>query len=369
MSSPLSQQVIQAKWGGFHLKDLFEIKSSIKRFDANKVTVLERGLHPYIIRSGSNNGQRGYLKENEQFLNEGNTISFGQDTATLFYQNKPYFTGDKIKILKSTLQHFGQKEALFFITSLNKAFSNFSWGGSRFNVKTIGNQIFNLPIQENNQIDLNFINSFISELEREFFIGLDQYLSRNGLKNYWLTAEEKNALNNLGNIKYKSYNLKSLFDKSTRGKRLKSEDRVPGNLPFVTAGEADEGVSDFIGNKVTVFAKNTATIDMFGSAKYRSYEYGADDHVAVVHTEKLKENAAIFVTSAIHKSSHNGQFDYGRNFYAKDADALNILLPEKDGRPDYELMELVISAVKKLIVKAVVDFTNNRLESYHTLQN
>lgn len=85
MSSPLSQQVIQAKWGGFHLKDLFEIKSSIKRFDANKVTVLERGLHPYIIRSGSNNGQRGYLKENEQFLNEGNTISFGQDTATLFY--------------------------------------------------------------------------------------------------------------------------------------------------------------------------------------------------------------------------------------------------------------------------------------------
>lgn len=112
-----------------------------------------------------------------------------------------------------------------------------------------------------------------------------------------------------------------------------------------------------------------SNIDMFGSAKYRSYEYGADDHVAVVHTEKLKEDAAIFVTSAIHKSSHNGQFDYGRNFYAKDADALNILLPEKDGRPDYELMKLVISAVKKLIVKAVVDFTNNRLESYHTLQN
>ena len=113
MISPLSHRFVQAKWGGFHLKDLFEIKSSIKRFDANKVTVFERGHHPYIIRSGSNNGQRGYLKENEKFLNEGNTISFGQDTATLFYQQKPYFTGDKIKILKSTLQQFGQKEALF----------------------------------------------------------------------------------------------------------------------------------------------------------------------------------------------------------------------------------------------------------------
>ena len=68
---------------------------------------------------------------------------------------------------------------------------------------------------------------------------------------------------------------------------------------------------------------------MFGSAKYRNYEYGADDHIAVVHTQRLQEDAAIFVTSAIHKSSHNGQIDYGKNFYAKDADELSILLPTK----------------------------------------
>ena len=163
--------------------------------------------------------------------------------------------------------------------------------------------------------------------------------------------------------------IQSLFGNSTRGKRLKSEDRVPGKLPFVTAGESEEGVSDFIGNKVTVFSKNTITIDMFGSAKYRSFEYGADDHVAVVHTEKLKENAAIFVASAIHKSSHNGQFDYGRNFYPKDADSLDILLPERDGVPDYAVMELIIKAVKKLIIKGVVDYTNNKLQNHKTLLN
>ena len=47
-----------------------------------------------------------------------------------------------------------------------------------------------------------------------------------------------------------------LFGKSTRGKRLKSADRIEGTLPFVTAGEADEGVSAFIGNDVEVFRKN-----------------------------------------------------------------------------------------------------------------
>ena len=77
------------------------------------------------------------------------------------------------------------------------------------------------------------------------------------------------------------------------------------------------------------YEKNTTTIDMFGSAKYRNYQYGGDDHVAIVHTENVPMKAAIFVTSACHKSAHTGKFDYGHNFYAKDADALDIMLPAK----------------------------------------
>ena len=128
-------------------------------------------------------------------------------------------------------------------------------------------------------------------------------------------------------IEWQEFNLEQLFGKSTRGRRLKSADRIEGTLPFVTAGETDEGISAFIGNKVTVFPKNTVTIDMFGSAKYRGYQYGADDHVAVVHTEKLSPPVVLYLTAAIHKSSHAGQFDYSRNFYASDADELIIQLP------------------------------------------
>ncbi|MGZ5191101.1 MAG: restriction endonuclease subunit S, partial [Flavisolibacter sp.] len=144
-------------------------------------------------------------------------------------------------------------------------------------------------------------------------------------------------------MEWGTFNLKELFGKSTRGKRLKSEDRISGTLPFVTAGEKDEGISAFIGNDVTVFSENTTTIDMFGSAKYRNYKYGADDHVAVVHTEKLPKFASMFITTAIHKSSHNGQFDYSRNFYAKDADELNISLPTKKNKIDFEFMESFIT--------------------------
>ena len=161
---------------------------------------------------------------------------------------------------------------------------------------------------------------------------------------------------------WKSFNLETLFGKSTRGKRLKSSDRIHGDLAFITAGEACEGVSAYIGNQVEIFESNTTTIDMFGSAKYRNFRYGADDHVAIVHTENLSKPAAIFVTTAIHKSSHTGKFDYSRNFYAKDADKLDILLPTKDNSPDYSTMSNIISAIQKIVIKDVVLYTDNRIK-------
>ena len=187
-----------------------------------------------------------------------------------------------------------------------------------------------------------------------------------GLDNYELSSDEKKALKNYQSLKWNTYNLEKLFGKSTRGKRLKGDDRISGTLPFVTAGEAAEGISAYISNEVEVFEKNTTTIDMFGSAKYRNYKYGADDHVAVVHTEAVPMRASIFLTSAIHKAAHTGKFDYGHNFYAKDADALDIMLPTKDGKPDYDAMSTLISAVQKLVIKDVVKYADEKTKAYHT---
>lgn len=165
------------------------------------------------------------------------------------------------------------------------------------------------------------------------------------------------------NWEWEEYRIGSLFGKSTRGKRLKGDDRSIGNLPFVTAGEANEGISAFISNEVEVFSENTTTIDMFGSAKYRNYKYGADDHVAVVQTEDIPKRASIFVTSAIHKAAHTGKFSYARNFYAKDADELVVSLPTRGGKIDYASMQTLIGAIQKRVVKRVVDYTEEKMKS------
>jgi len=331
------------------------------------VEVHQLGSYPYVVRMGSNNGQKGFINEDPKFLNEGNTISFGQDTATMFYQEKPYFTGDKIKILKPKEKRFGKKNAQFFIAAMMKSFSSFSWGSSSYSVDVIKNQKVTLPVLSNKKIDFDIIESLLAEIESKRITQLETYLLNNGLKDYQLTEQEKQALENFEKLDWNIFNLENLFGKSTRGRRLKSADRVTGTLPFITAGETDEGVSAFIGNDVKVFSANTTTIDMFGSAKYRNFKYGGDDHIAVVHTDKLPKHASVFVTSAIHKSSYNGQFNYGRNFYAKDADALDISLPVKDGKPDYETMETVISAIHKLVIKDVVLYVERKKKELNKL--
>lgn len=151
-------------FGEFKIGELFEINSSIKRFDANKITISEIGK-PYVARTSLNNGIRGYVNEDEQFLNEGNTISFGQDTATMFYQEKPYFTGDKIKIVKSKDNKLNKNNAPFFISTMEKSFSSFSWGGSSFNVKILVNQVMQLPTN-GNKPDYKTMETLISAIQK-----------------------------------------------------------------------------------------------------------------------------------------------------------------------------------------------------------
>lgn len=133
-------------------------------------------------------------------------------------------------------------------------------------------------------------------------------------------------------------------------------------MPFVTAGEENTGISAFIGNDVEVFKANSITIDMFGSAKFRGYDFGADDHVAVVHTECLSQKVSQFIATAIHKSSYSGKFSYSRNFYAKDADELNISLPTLNNKIAFSYMENYIEALE-----AYLTVTN--LRDYHLTKN
>ncbi len=307
--------------------------------------------------------------------NQGNTITCSDTTLgadTMYYQEKDFIGYSHIQHFVPKFNPFNRAIASIIISVCRVSTSKKYDYGNKFNRDSMNNTKIQLPTK-NGQIDFDFMEKFIAELEAERIAELEAeriaeleaYLLATGLKDYTLTEKEKMTLEQFesGNFEWDIFNLEKLFGKSTRGKRLKSGDRISGNLPFVTAGEADEGISAFIGNEVEIFSENTTTIDMFGSAKYRNYKYGGDDHVAIVHTEKLPKFASIFITTAIHKTSYAGQFSYSRNFYAKDADELNISLPVQNNQPDYEFMESFISAIQKLVIEDVVLYADRKINA------
>jgi Type I restriction modification DNA specificity domain. len=361
MNASLNERLRTVKWGEFKLTDVFTVKntSNILAYDI----VEGSGTVPYLCASSENNAVSTYIDYDEKYIENGNCIFIGGKTFVVTYQEKNFYSNDSHNLALYLKEGIKSKAILLYMASCvyKSLCQKYSWGNSISKTK-IQDDVITLPITIDGKIDFDFMESFIAELEAERVAELSAYLTVSGLDNYELSSEEENALKNYKLLKWDAYNLEKLFGKSTRGKRLKGDDRIVGTLPFVTAGEAAEGISAYISNKVEVFEKNTTTIDMFGSAKYRNYQYGADDHVAVVHTESVPMKASIFLTSAIHKAAHTGKFDYGHNFYAKDADALDIMLPTKDGEPDFDSMATLISAVQKLVIKDVVIYADRKIE-------
>lgn len=143
---------------------LFDIKSPKKRFNANAVKF--DGKYPYVVRTSTNNGIRGYITEDTQYLNAENTISFGQDTATIFYQEKPYFTGDKIKVMTYRDCPLYPELACYLLTVMRKAFQSFAWGQSSFNETILKNVEISLPVKRDGTIDYAFITTFIKAQEK-----------------------------------------------------------------------------------------------------------------------------------------------------------------------------------------------------------
>ena len=370
--------------------ELFEVLTSKKRFDANKVQVFEEGKNPYVVRTSSNNGQRGFIDEDELYLNDGNTISFGQDTATMFYQEKPYFTGDKIKILKAKNKKFNKNNAQFFISTMAKAFSAFSWGSSSFNVSIIENQKLTLPTQ-NGEIDFAFMENFIAELEAERIAELEAYLKVTGLGDYILTEEERAVLEafrngkiswggvklpngqEVTNIEWKMFRMEDVLEWQPQKeidplKLDKLKDKNQKLYPFYGQATLNNGiisynqlVEEVLNNKegkptILIHSNNQNTIYL-ESPFYLKDGHGA---TSVLQSKKLNKLNALYFMSSIKKVILS---KYSYNAKATKIELKNTLisLPSVQGKPLYDYMEVFIRAVQKLVIKDVVQYAERKV--------
>jgi len=349
------------------------------------------GKYRYVARGEKNNGIRGYITENIQYLNDANTISFGQDTATMFYQDEQYFTGDKIKVFRPKKHiKLNKNIAQLFIATMQKSFSTFSWGSSSYNVSVLSMIDIQLPIK-NGKINFSFIEKFIAELEAERIAELEAeriaeleaYLVATNLKDYTLTTEEEKVLDDFenGKIIFNEYRIEDVLQWQPQKEidPLKLgilKDVTEPLYPFYGQATVNNGIISYnqlskniLNNKdaksTILIHSNNQNIVYLETPFYLKDGHGA---TSVLQCKELNKINQMFIVASIDKVI---KIKYSYNNKATKIELKNsiIELPSNNNQPAYQLMETFISAIQKLVIKDVVLYANTKISTSKEVVN
>ena len=353
----------QVKWGEYKIIDIFDVK--------NTQCILSRDVSPkvngtpYLCAGSENNAVSTYIDYDTKYLDRGNCIFIGGKTLVVTYQKNDFYSNDSHNLalyLKSTT-NATRATYLFLASCVYQGLKHkYTWGDS-ISYKKIQADKIKLPTK-NGEIDFDFMERFVAELEAQRVAELEAYLSATGLKDHELTVAEQKALEDFEkqNITWKAVTYKSVFDHIKQGRRLKKEDQLPGTIPFVMAGTTNTGVVGYISNPVASFPKNSITIDIFGNAFYRNYSFGAGDDTGVYWNTKMQYSGKqmLFFASSMEKSIA-GKFSYGKKLRSSQSWDIKMYVPFINGNIDLDFMDTLISAIQKLIIKDVVLYSDCKI--------
>lgn len=302
-------------------------------------------------------------KEYECF-NDSLTISTrGEYSGTVTYHEGKFLLANNILVME--MAGLSRNQKIFIGTLINKL--NYGGYSGYPRKETLKNDVIELP-KRNNQIDFDFMDTFIAELEAERIAELEAYLKVSGLDNYELSDEELKALRDYDSIDFEEFEYQEVFDKIVQGRRLKKDDQIPGDIPFVMSGVTNTGIVNFISNPVASFPRNSITLDIFGNAFYRPYAYGAGDDTGVYWNEEneYSKEVMLYITSSMSRSVA-GKYDYGNKLRSSKSKNIKMKLPAvSKGVLDTDYMRIITNAVMKLAIKDVVQYTDKRIEATKT---
>lgn len=356
----------------FKIEDLFVSANG----DANlkKSDLTNTGL-PLITSGLLNNGIAGLTDKTARVF-DGHTITVDM-FGNAFYRDFPYkmVTHARVFALLPYGWQMTEKTGLY-ITAQLCHFKEFFSYSNMCSFKKIKQMTISLPVISSDDpshtytsadIDWKYMQDYIEELEQDYIEELDAYLKASNLDDTELTDEEKETLK--GPEKTKEFLMTDLGFKIFHGVRLTKLKRTKGNIPLLTAGETNQGVAQFIGNKDMPQYENAITVDMFGNCFYHDGKYTGDDNIYFFVNTEITEKAKLFIVSSVNKRT-NKMYSYSRQFRQAMADSLNVSLPvTSTGTPDWHFTETYITAIEKLTIKDVVKYKNQMIKTTKQVVN
>lgn len=308
---------------------------------------------------------------------------FGKGTITIdmfgcaFYRQFQYkmVTHARVFSLKP-LKQLSDKQGLFFSISLNYLSKEFGYE-NMCSWEKIKSKTIQLP-QSNGEIDFEFMESFIAELEAERIAELSAYLKVSGFDNYKLSVEELDALRKFENLKeenWGTYKVGNLFGRIKTNKlpfKAKELPKQPTGeyvLPCLTSSFQNQGLNYYAPRKGATILKNVISIPS-NSDVYRAYYQSRgftvlSDAYAIRwrdNTTPLLPDQYLFMVMCINKVTDLAIYSYKNKLGGWNVvKEKYIRLPQKDDKIDFELMGNFISAMKKLAIKDVVLYSDRKI--------
>ena len=320
------------EWKEFVFGDVFDIQATSSGIDKKKLFG-GVGNVPYLTRTDNNNGIDGFVELQEaSSLDEGNVITIGLDTQTVFYQEYSFYTGQNIQVVRH--KKLNKYNALFIIRAIRILVQKFSWGSYGATLTRLRRGKLFLPIQSDGTPDWEFMSAFMQRVEQETLGKALQFFKS-------ICKEMQNGGG--GGGKMQPYFMEDVLS-IANGVRLTKADMQEGSRPFIGASETSNGVTAFITNSNASLESNILGVNYNGSVGfsfYHPYEALFSDDVKRVRWKNETANnkyTLLYLSTAI--AQQKSKYAYGYKFNAQRMKRQIIMLPAlEDGSPDYRYME------------------------------
>ena len=333
---------------------IFHLKATASGIDGNKLISGESQTIPYISRSDSMNGVKSFVssKQKQKYkIDSGNCITIGLDTQTVFYQPHSFFTGQNIQVLRN--KELSQELALFLVETIRKQMVKFNCGLNGATLGRLARLKIMLPVDKNGEPDFDYMESTIYELKKAKTIEYREFLKKE-LKSIRYVEIPK-----LDEKDWAAFHIVELFDKVQRGKRLKTEDHIVGNTPYISSTAINNGVDNFIGNKKNVrrytHCLSLANSGSVGSCFYEPFEFIASDHVTHLKKNGINKYQYLFLSVMLNRLSEKHNFNREINDTRIKTEVI-VLPVDGNGAPDYSYMEQYIKNIFYTKAKEYLDF-------------
>lgn len=336
-----------ANWKYFEIGKLFPQIYKASAYNAQDLTAssaVDRGAIRYITRTDTNNGCKTFVN-NENFtqIEEGNAITIGDTTATIYYQSEQFICGDHIVILRAPF--LNKKRGIFVVALLNKERFRYNYGRS-FKMDIIKRTRILMPSIDDDTPDWNVIEQIV----KQNIVPALPSKSKAVWKGAYNNKPISSAPISLDSVKWDWFVMTDLFQSFERGKVHSQYSLPSGNEYFYVGAKKDaNGVMTQCGYEESLISKGNCVIFICngeGSVGYSNYmdrDFMASGDLILGYGDKINQYTGLFLCTIL--DMERPKYSFGRK-YGKYVKGTKILLPTtSDNTPDWEFMENYIKSL------------------------